>query len=494
VLTVNHPQEGVRILENQSIDLLLVDIRMPTMDGFELLVLARQQQPNIAVVIMTGYGTVETAVESLHRGADGMILKPFSGAELVQSIERALQDRRRESEILRLQTLRPLFAISESLIMEKSPERLQARLLEIVIEHLQCSHASFYQWDTSQGCWQKLSEKGTPFDLSSYPSSQWGELEETTACLVDKLEDSELTKAFRRLGIRLVICMPLNFGELRQFLFAIHDANAPALGEAEMETLRILSRQALIALENAQLYDELQDRMRQIEESQQALIQAEKMAAVGRLTASIAHEINNPLHSIRNCLHLAERLELPEKDRHEYLELASEEMDRLMHTVRQMLDFYRPSARDRKPVNINEVIDKVLKLLDTQLIENKISVHRDFGDNLPLVSIVDNQIQQVLFNLILNAMEAMPNGGQIYIITIVEQDTVAILVEDTGPGVEEEHREEIFEPFVSSKEKGLGLGLTVSYGVVTAHGGTLTLLHPREYGACFKLSLPVYGL
>jgi signal transduction histidine kinase len=422
-----------------------------------------------------------------------MILKPYSGAELIQSVERALRDRNRESEILRLQALRPLFAISETLLIEKSPERLQMRLLEIVIDHLQCSHASFYRLNNDQGYWQQLSQKGALFDLSTYPSNYWESIEETTACMVDTFEDPNLADVFRSNGVEYVICMPLNFGQTRQFLFAIRNGGIPALGEAELETLRILSRQALIALENAQLYDELQERMRQIEESQKALIQAEKMAVVGRLTASIAHEINNPLHSIRNCLHLAERLELPEADRHEYLEMASEEMDRLMFTVRQMLDFYRPSALDRKPSDINKIIDKVLKLLDTQLSDNEISITKKYGADLPLVSVVANQIQQVFFNLILNAMEAMPRGGKINIATIDEGDSVIILIEDTGPGVREEQQEEIFEPFVSTKDKGLGLGLTVSYGVVTAHGGSLALLPQSKPGACFKVSLPFDG-
>ena len=145
VITANHPQEGIKLLEDQKIDLLLVDIRMPETDGFQMLKFARQYQPDIAVVIMTGYGTVETALESLHQGADGMLLKPFSGAELVQSVEQALRDRQREREILQLQALRPLFEISEKLFAEKSPQQLRVRLLEIVADHLACSHVGFYQ-------------------------------------------------------------------------------------------------------------------------------------------------------------------------------------------------------------------------------------------------------------------------------------------------------------------------------------------------------------
>ncbi len=494
VITTNYPQEGATLLEDQEIDLLLVDIRMPETDGFQMLKLARQYQPNIAVVIMTGYGTVETALESLHQGADGMLLKPFSGAELIQSVEQALRDRQRESEMLRLQALRPLFDISEKLFAEKSPQELRVRLIEIVAEHFLCSHVGFYRRAANSERWQLLAEQGKKFNFDPHWPDPWCFLEGASSHTLEEINYPELAEILTDNGFAYFLCAPLDFGQFRQVLFAARDRGADPFGEVELETLRILSRQAIVALENAHLYAELQERIQQVEKSQQALIQAEKMAAVGRLTASIAHEINNPLHSVRNCLHLAGRHELPEADRQEYLEMADEEMDRLMSTVRQMLDFYRPSAVDRKPSNLNELLGRVLKLLETQLSDHKITVYRRFSDELPLVLAVDNQIQQIFFNLILNAMEAMPKGGEISITSRQEAENVVVLVEDTGPGILEDQREEIFEPFVSSKEKGLGLGLTVSYGVVIAHGGSLTLLPSDGKGARFKLSLPAYDI
>ena len=329
--------------------------------------------------------------------------------------------------------------------------------------------------------------------LNLWPD-QWCELDGVSSHALEEIENPQLVEILENHNFAFFLCTPLNSGETNQILFAARERGDSPFGDTELETLRILSRQAIVALENAHLYDELQDHIRQVEESQQALIQAEKMAAVGRLTASIAHEINNPLHSVRNCLHLAGRHELPDADRQEYLEMADEEMDRLMSTVRQMLDFYRPSAVDRKPTDINDLLARVLKLLNSQLADHNINVHQKFETEIPQVLAVDNQIQQVFFNLILNAMEAMTNGGDIFITTNQERKNVSVWIEDSGPGILEEQREEIFEPFVSSKDKGLGLGLTVSYGVVIAHGGSLTLVPPDGKGACFKLSLPAYGI
>ncbi len=491
VLTANHPQDGLEIIQHQKIDLLLADIRMPHLDGFQLLKLARDRQPDLAVLIMTGYGTVETAVEALRQGADGMVLKPFSGAELVQSAEQALRDRQREREVQRLQALRPLFEISEALFAATSPEHLRARLLDVLFDQIKCAHISLYHRMGEQG-WQQIALRGFSFDASACFPAAWNQADTLQPCTPDRFSPAGDPCGFSDHRPGFMACAPLDYAGMHQFLLIARQAGEPDFNELEWETLRILVRQAVVALENAQLYDELQKHIRQLETSQQALAQAEKMAAVGRLTAAIAHEINNPLHSIRNCLHLAGRDELSEDSRQEYLELAREETERLMNTVRQMLDFYRPSALDRKPADLNALVDRVIKLLDAQFSSQQVILTRQYAPDLPLVLVVANQIQQVFFNLFLNAIEAMPPGGEITITTAYENGHVVALVADSGPGIAPEKREEIFEPFVSSKENGLGLGLTVSYGVVTAHGGSLSLLPDGDGGACFRVSLPAY--
>jgi two-component system NtrC family sensor kinase len=228
-----------------------------------------------------------------------------------------------------------------------------------------------------------------------------------------------------------------------------------------------------------------------VEQSQRALIQAEKMSAVGRLTASIAHEVNNPLQAVQNCLHLSQRDELSEDKQAEYLEMADEELARLMHTVQRMLDFYRPGALKKTPTDIVELVEKVLALLDKQLRNHNIEIQRDFRPDLPAVPVVSNQIQQVFFNLVLNAMDVMPEGGTIRISAAVQENTIQVDFQDSGPGVSPEMKETIFEPFVSSGDDGTGLGLSVSYGILTAHNGALTLIDNNQPGACFRAMIPM---
>ncbi len=204
------------------------------------------------------------------------------------------------------------------------------------------------------------------------------------------------------------------------------------------------------------------------------------MAIAGRLTASIAHEINNPLQSVSNCLHLAERKELSMADRQYYLGLAREELDRLMQTVQRMLDYYRPGALDRKPTDIHALLNKVITLMEKQFRDHSIRIHLHYASNLPHVYVVGDQIQQVFLNLALNAVEAMPKGGNLIIETSYNHDHLRIIFQDTGPGISSLKKKTIFEPFVSSKQGGTGLGLAISYGIITAHGGSLELLDEGE--------------
>jgi signal transduction histidine kinase len=495
VLAYTQPQDGLARLEDQSVDLLLVDIRMPGMDGFQVIDAARNEQPELAVVIMTGFGTVEMAIQALRRGADGLILKPFAGAELVQSVRRALQDSKNKRDVARLQTLRPLFNITESLFAETVPERLQELLLDAVTGQLHCSQAAVFYRASESGRSERVAGRGHLPPLLDDP-------ERGLILLAADLGfplwvnrqgpgDAQLQASLSEMNLGSVLCAPVHLKSGCHIFWAGRLPDEPPFGASDFEMFVILARQSAVAMENARLHAELRAYLRQVEESQRALLQAEKMATVGRLTTSIAHEINNPLQAVQNCLHLANRHELASADRQKYLDLAQSELDRLMRTVQRMLEFYRPGAVDRKPVNINEVIERLLGLVGPQFTERQIQVKTKLATRLPDVMIVMDQIQQVFLNLALNALESMPDGGTLSISSLSTKKAVDVIFEDTGPGVPESQRQHIFEPFVSTKEGGTGLGLAVSYGIVAAHGGSLELVAGRGKGACFRVSLPV---
>lgn len=224
--------------------------------------------------------------------------------------------------------------------------------------------------------------------------------------------------------------------------------------------------------------------------TQKALIQAEKLSVAGRMTASIAHEINNPLQGVKNCLHLLSKKDITEEQKVRYLEMTNQEMDRLSTTVRQMLEFYKPNEKF-SPIQILEVIENTLNLLNNQLVENNIRIRTIWPPKIPLFTGIKNQIEQVLINLIINAKDAMPNGGELIIAIESIKPFLAVIIEDSGIGVPVELREKIFEPFISTKGTS-GLGLSVCYEIIKNHSGTIELMDQiPDHGARFKIILPI---
>jgi signal transduction histidine kinase len=207
------------------------------------------------------------------------------------------------------------------------------------------------------------------------------------------------------------------------------------------------------------------------------------------MTASIAHELNNPLQAVQNCLHLAARTDLPPKTRQKYFEMTQSELERLMNTVQRMLDFYSPNVAPQ-PVEVVDLLDHVVRLMSSQLHKRGIRVTTSWPSSLPKVMAVSSQIQQVFINLILNAFDAMPDGGELLIGVSRVEIGVEISFSDTGPGVPLDVRDSIFEPFFSTKQGGTGLGLSVSYGIISAHGGRLELDPAYTSGARFCITLP----
>jgi signal transduction histidine kinase len=259
----------------------------------------------------------------------------------------------------------------------------------------------------------------------------------------------------------------------------------------DLEMLQFLAASVAVAIENARLYSELADFTHQLERSQAQLIQAEKLAATGRLAASIAHEINNPLQAIHNCLHLVTHRRLDDDKEKYYLNMAQEEVQRLMAIVQRTLDFYRPSKGRESLTEVNALVESVLALANKRLEHGKVRVHRRYAPDLPRVQVVADQLTQVFLNLVINAVEAMADGGDLTITTLQENGRVCIRFDDTGPGINPDEAQKIFEPFYTTKRSGTGLGLAVSYGIIQRHAGEITVESTPGQGATFVVSLPV---
>jgi PAS domain S-box-containing protein len=243
---------------------------------------------------------------------------------------------------------------------------------------------------------------------------------------------------------------------------------------------------------------DLRDRLemeRALRNTQEQLLQSEKLAAMGRLTSQIAHELNNPLYGIMNTLELLKTEIPPENRRRKILEMALSETIRLSDLLRKMLSFSKPDQEERQPVDINSVIDEILLLHEKQLKENDINIESSFAKDLGLVNASKNQLRQVFLNMVANARDAMPNGGTLTVVTGAAGHKVVIEIRDNGNGIPEEHIDRIFDSFFTTKDevKGVGLGLSVCYGFIKDHGGDIKVKSRIGVGTIFTITLPVYN-
>lgn len=231
--------------------------------------------------------------------------------------------------------------------------------------------------------------------------------------------------------------------------------------------------------------------------AQAQLLQSAKLAAVGELAASVAHEINNPLYAARNSLYLVEQDLPPDAPQRTFLTIAQQELGRIARIITRMRDFYRPSRGELSSTNINALLRETLELVTTHLRHNHVAVHAHLANDLPAITAHADQLRQVFLNVILNACDAMPNGGELTVksslITARPESpaALAIAISDTGVGIAPEHLPHLFEPFYTTKPHGTGLGLAISAHIVTQHGGRILVDSQSGEGTTFTILLPL---
>jgi PAS domain S-box-containing protein len=226
------------------------------------------------------------------------------------------------------------------------------------------------------------------------------------------------------------------------------------------------------------------------------LVRVERLAAIGQLAASIAHEVGNPLQAIQGFLSLFLEQCQPETPNRRFLELAEEEIDRIVAVLARLRDLYRPKADVLADVQVNDLVDHVLLLTHKQLERSRISVIRELDVQLPPIRAVADQLKQVLLNLVLNAIDAMQNGGILHVRTALATDegdtpSVRIDVTDNGAGIPPNQLPRIFDGLHTSKERGMGLGLYTSKAIVERHMGRISVQSTPGEGTTFAIVLPV---
>ncbi len=242
---------------------------------------------------------------------------------------------------------------------------------------------------------------------------------------------------------------------------------------------------------------ELEQAFEKLRETQEELVKSERLAATGKLTAQLSHEINNPVHNIQSCLETALQRAQKNTDNRELIAVALEEVTRMSRLTRQMLNFYRTTMSDDtfEENDLSAIINKTLKINKETLKKNNIVCHSDFTQSPLPVYCSREKLKQVFFNLILNAKDAMPGGGDLYVSTHCKNGKAQVIVRDTGIGIPKENLNKIFDAFFTTKSevKGVGLGLSVSYGIVKQHNGDIDVKSENGKGATFIVSIPLHS-
>lgn len=265
--------------------------------------------------------------------------------------------------------------------------------------------------------------------------------------------------------------------------------------KAENTARELQEAEATLARAHEMLNIRLEERTEELQQTHAQLRHAEKLAAIGRLSASIAHEFNNPLQGVMNILKGVARRSVKGQEDEQMLTMALAECVRMRDLIRNLQDFHRPTSGKRTSVDIHTTLESILVLSNKELKNRKITIVKKFAGELPKISGVADQLKQVFLNLLSNAADACRSGGTITLQTEQEGGKIRISVKDTGPGIKPEDQEHIFEPFFSTKPevKGTGLGLSVSYGIVKDHGGTIIFASEPGKGATFIVILPTQG-
>jgi two-component system NtrC family sensor kinase len=522
-ITAKDGGQGLRLALDERPDLIIMDLRMPRMSGLEVLAALRQRSINIPVILMTFHGSEETAVQAFRLGARDYVVKPYEPDEMLEAIDRSLTEVRLRAERdklteglmeanqrldRRVKELDVLSRVGKSVTALLETEQLLLRIVDAGLYLTGAEEGSLLLIDKESGdlymrAQRNVGERFARGFRVKVQDTIAGQVVRTGEPYWSSVDDQRLKVKTNYLVMSLAY-IPLKIATKVVGVLLLDNklSNRP-FTEDDIYLLSTLADYAAIAIEKAELYGQLkefneelerrvQERTQELRAAQDQLIQSEKLASIGELAAGVAHEINNPIGVILGFAQVLLRRTHEGDPMHRPLSLIEREGVRCKNIVQDLLDFARQNKPAPRRLNVNKVIEAAAGLMEHQANSDQVMVVKGYAPDLPDVVADENQLQQVFFNILLNAYQAMPEGGELHITSRLEEDEVQAVFSDTGAGIPQEHIHHIFDPFFTTKEvgEGTGLGLSVSYGIVRQHGGTIEVQSENGSGATFIVKLP----
>jgi signal transduction histidine kinase/CheY-like chemotaxis protein len=497
VSTAANGEEALEKIKNEKFQLVISDIKMPRMGGLEMLEAIKKIDPDIEVIMSTGYGTVETAVSAMKIGAYDFIQKPFNLDEILALTEKALE----KSD---MKTLLGIYEASKAIFSSVKLEALLPLMAKLSTRILKADDASIMLIDP-EGKLLVAATIGLETDERKQARLAFGErVAGKVAQLKGPLiitgpleKDARFSNVASLRDIRSSIVFPLLVeGEVLGILNVNRTAREEPFTAAELRHATIFGAQIAQALHNAKLYGELEKKINEIQEMQCQLVQSEKLAAVGQLAAGVAHEINNPLTGILGFTEILLQDKSLSREQREDLESVLHQSRRCRKIVQNLLQFSRRKKPENQMVRLNEVLAPTLQLVQYDFRSANIEIKMHIPEDLPPLYGDSSQLEQVFLNLITNARQAMEGRkkGAVNIRASQEAGRIVIRFEDNGPGIPPENLGKVFDPFYTTKPvgKGTGLGLSISYGIIAQHHGTIRCESQEGTSTAFIIELPAH--
>lgn len=497
VLLAENGRLGLQAVAAHQPVLILLDYQLPDTTGLDVLRKLRAEGNTVPVVLMTAEGSERIAVAAFQMGVRDYLIKPFEPGDVANAIERSLREWRlqREKEILlgQLQTqvrqLTVLHRVGKAVTAQLESTNLLERIVEAAV-FLSNADEGFVQLNEEKQLVLRAAHNISAIHLRELNKHTDHELASQTL-----RTNKPVRLNAERDGIRVqanylaqaVLMVPLLVGtDALGVLTVAATTHRRTFDESDERLLLMLADYASIALHNARTYAALR-------ETQGRLVEAEKLAGMGRMAASLAHEINNPLAIIRSGLELVGQQHQPETPLGELVQGLDEEVARIARLLHTLVHFYQPNA-DGLPPDLNHLIISLMHITKPQLDRAGVKLYQELATDLPPPNISSDACKQMLINLVRNAIDAMPEGGNLTIRSAHHRGQIYISVADTGTGILPEYRERIFEPFFSTKGvTGTGLGLAVVYGILQQAGGSISVDSTVGAGTTFTIRLPVAG-
>ncbi|MFH0821653.1 MAG: response regulator [Pseudomonadota bacterium] len=469
VVTAADGREALGVIRNDAPDVTLLDVRMPGMDGLQVLERIKGRLPDAEVIIMTGHGDMEMAVECLRKDASDFLAKPISDELLSFALKRSIERLALKSK------LRQYTHNLETLVREANIElERQYKFRENLIEH-------------SPDAIICIRKGGEIIIFNSAAERLLGYGKED---VVSKMNIVNLYPP----------------GEAKRVMKDLRsdDFGGPGiLKKRDLLVLDYMGNEIPVYISAAILYEDGKEAgsvgvftdIREKKEMERRLLRTEKLSSLGKLSAGIAHEISRPLaEALKFASLLMEKFKDDEATRKD-LEIVVKETGRIHHIVQGVLDFAREMPLSKGPARIEDLIDRTLEIIIHQKRFFGIRLNKIYDPSTPLVVVDEGLMEQVFLNIILNAFEAMQGMGTLEIRSRREGARLEVDVTDSGPGMPESMIDKIFDPFFTTKKSsegtGMGLGLAVSYGIVKNHEGDIKVVSRPGEGSTFTVLLPI---